>query len=147
MATISIYCLRLTSGKYYIGISKNPWRRWLQHVKGTGAIICRYDKPKERIFTIDTKIRLEILAKAVEDHTTLVWMKEYGPKNVIGGRYLTEDYRKVNSSWIEAELERTRGSINRVAMVCQGMIDIEEIPKAESSGAVKLNETNFEEDL
>lgn len=126
---ITLYIIKLSSGKYYVGISNNPWKRWLQHKAGTGADVCKYDKPVERIHEIDTGTNLEFIAKRIENYTTMLWAKYLGADKVIGGIYIDKDYRKASSYWIDSELDRIRLSINREGFRINGFIDIDMIPR------------------
>lgn len=81
MATTNIYILRLEGGKYYIGKSKNPMKRYEEHVRGEGAVWTRLHRP----------VGVErIVAQANvfdEDRYTKEYMSLYGIDHVRGGTY------------------------------------------------------------
>ena len=106
MKTGKIYILRLQSGKYYVGKTTNTERRWLEHKAGTGAKICQIDPPMEKVAEFDTKETEEKIVLYIEDLSTLCLMKHIGPRNVIGGRYITTDYRRVEDTWLYTEARR-----------------------------------------
>lgn len=140
---IKLYILRLKSGKYYIGISNDAERRFLQHLRGTGAKVCKYDPPEAQLHTIDLGTDFKLLAKAIENYTTMLWAKELGAENVMGGIYVEDEYRKATKEWVEEELIRTKSQINISAVMTAFKLDIENLPRPTRSGTLKLNETIF----
>jgi hypothetical protein len=133
-----VYILRLKSGKYYVGISLDPWRRWLQHVKGTGALICRYDPPDTRIWTRDLGTSAEWCAKVYEDYITIFWMVIYGSARVIGGQYTDKQYRSASKGWCEAELSRLAEILGRDVYKNAGFLDINEVPINEHTALLSM---------
>lgn len=101
-----LYVLRLRSGRYYIGISNDPWRRWLQHKKGTGAMVCRHDPPVEKVYLLDLRTHAEFVARLYENFVTMTWSLVLGCNNVIGGSYIDDQYRRASREWCEAEQKR-----------------------------------------
>lgn len=106
MRTGKIYILRLRSGNYYVGKTSDVQRRWLEHKAGTGAIICRKDPPVEKVYEFDTEETEDKIVLYIEDLTSLTLMLLLGAEKVIGGRYITTDYRRANKQWIAEERER-----------------------------------------
>ncbi len=106
MTTGKIYILKLSSGNYYVGKTNNIERRWLEHKAGTGSVICRKDTPVKRVLEIDTKFSDNKIVLYLEDLVTLIWMIQLGAKKVIGGRYITTDYRRASLSWLQKEKAR-----------------------------------------
>ena len=73
-----IYCLKLESNKYYIGLTTDLKKRINCHISGRGAVFTKTYKPIELIeaikgFKKDEKIK------------TLEYMRKYGYENVRGG--------------------------------------------------------------
>lgn len=85
---IWLYVLRLTDGKYYVGITsrKNPYMRINQHGGPLGAKWTALHKPKgvEELRDLG-EITWEHALK-IEQATTLHYAKQYGYNNVRGGR-------------------------------------------------------------
>lgn len=106
MKTGKIYILELTSGNYYIGSSTEIERRWAQHKSGTGAAACKRDKPIKIVYEFDSRLRENKLVLYIEDLVTLNIMHRIGSHKVIGGRYLTSDYRRAEEKWIKEEHNR-----------------------------------------
>lgn len=123
-----LYILRLKSGKYYIGISNDPWRRWLQHKKGTGALICRYDPPEEQTHLLDLKTNADFVARLYENFVTMTWSLLLGCKNVIGGDYVNDQYRKASREWCEAEQKRLFDIMEHSYFLSPNFPAIKEIP-------------------
>jgi len=106
MKTGKIYILQLQSGNYYVGSTTDVNRRWAQHTAGTGAAECKRDKPVSTIHEFNTLLTENKLVLYIEDMITLSIMLELGASKVTGGRYLTTDYKRAKSDWIEAEYKR-----------------------------------------
>ncbi|MDH4358968.1 MAG: GIY-YIG nuclease family protein [Candidatus Berkelbacteria bacterium] len=47
----SIYILRLPDNRLYVGMSKNPGKRFLYHKKSKGAKFTRYSKGPKLVYT------------------------------------------------------------------------------------------------
>lgn len=123
-----VYILKLTSGKYYVGISNDPWRRWLQHCKGTGALICRQDPPIARIWQASINTAAEFIAKLFEDYITVSWMISVDPSKVIGGSYTNKLYRSATKTWCYHELNRIQAIIDGEAYRKSDLLKIKDIP-------------------
>lgn len=81
----NIYILRLEGGKYYVGKSSDPEKRYRQHLAGKGSSWTKKHKP----------ISIEKIISATsafdEDKTTKEYMSKYGIENVRGGSYTQVD--------------------------------------------------------
>ncbi len=79
----NIYILKLQGGKYYVGKSDNPMKRYQEHINGSGSAWTKLYKP----------IGLEkVIEKATpfdEDKYTKEYMATYGINNVRGGAYIS----------------------------------------------------------
>lgn len=81
--TTTIYILKLTQGKYYIGKSNNPTLRIHEHFNGSGngSMWTAFYKPTEVIAIIPNSSIYD------EDKYTLEYMDKYGIDNVRGGTF------------------------------------------------------------
>ena len=81
MATTNIYILRLEGGRFYIGKSNNPMKRYEEHLRGEGAAWTRRYRPVgvERI--------VSQVSPFEEDRYTKEYMSAHGIDNVRGGSY------------------------------------------------------------
>jgi predicted GIY-YIG superfamily endonuclease len=87
----TVYVLRLSSGKFYVGKTDDVDRRWQQHLSGSGAAWTRKYKP----VAIDKIIKNA--SPFDEDKVTKEYMNKHGIDNVRGGTYVTEvldDFQK-----------------------------------------------------
>ena len=78
---LSIYAIKLTNGKYYIGKTKDVNFRLGQHFDGSGSVWTKKYKPVEVLETIETNDDFD------EDKITLKYMAKYGIDNVRGGSF------------------------------------------------------------
>jgi len=79
METTNVYVLRLAGGKYYVGKSSDPERRFAEHVAGTGSAWTRIHKP-EAIESVTTNA-----SPFEEDKKVRELMALHGIDNVRGG--------------------------------------------------------------
>jgi predicted GIY-YIG superfamily endonuclease len=82
-----LYALKLANNKYYVGITKNPQRRFNAHYYGKGSWWTTKYKPISIIETRITDTTIESVAAKLEDKMTLEYAKKYGFDNVRGGGY------------------------------------------------------------
>jgi predicted GIY-YIG superfamily endonuclease len=81
MSITNIYILRLEGGKYYVGKSKDPMKRYQEHLRGEGSAWTKRYKP----IGVD---RIVSQANSFdEDRYTKEYMSKYGIENVRGGSY------------------------------------------------------------
>ena len=81
MATINIYILKCEQGKYYVGKSEDPQKRYQEHLNGKGSSWTRKYKP------ISLEKVYEKASPFDEDKYTKEYMAKYGIENVRGGLY------------------------------------------------------------
>lgn len=81
-----LYILELKTGKYYVGITKNPMRRFSQHDLGDGAMVTKIFPPirAKGVYFIGRTSYHE--AEKVENLATVFYMSKYGNR-VWGGRW------------------------------------------------------------
>jgi cellular nucleic acid-binding protein len=82
MQKTNIYILKLEGGKYYVGKSNDPYKRFNEHLYGSGSAWTRQHKP----------IKIEKIIPSAssfdEDKYTKEYMSKYGIDNVRGGTYV-----------------------------------------------------------
>lgn len=76
-----IYILRLSTGKYYIGKTKNVDKRWEEHITGNGSGWTKKYKPLSLIKSVVSTSHFD------EDRYVKEYMEKYGIENVRGGTY------------------------------------------------------------
>ena len=78
-----VYVLQLEYGKYYVGISKSPYKRIIEHFNNNGSYWTKKYKPCEIIEVIPDCDFYD------EDKYTRKYMDKFGVDNVRGGSYTT----------------------------------------------------------
>ena len=81
---VAIYVLKLSRGKYYVGMTRKNIDRVLAHIDGKGAAWTKKYPPSGTKPILSFQ---EGLREADEDRITLQMMKKYGVKNVRGGQW------------------------------------------------------------
>lgn len=79
--TWQIYILELAEGKWYVGKSKNPAERFIQHLNGEGAAWTKKYEPQNMVKSFPMTSEYD------EDNYTKQYMKTHGIANVRGGSY------------------------------------------------------------
>lgn len=88
-----IYILRLHSGKFYVGKSVDPAKRYQEHLSGKGSAWTKKYKPI-------AMIEVHLMTSALdEDNYTKKFMMKHGIENVRGGTYVAEE---LNDSQLES---------------------------------------------
>jgi len=103
-----IYTLLLKQGKYYIGKSKNPVQRIVQHNEMRGSAWTRKYPP---ISVMDV---IPNCSSPDEDKYTIEYMSKYGIQNVRGGSFTQLVLSDANIKTLE---QMIRGS-NDVCFLC-----------------------------
>jgi cellular nucleic acid-binding protein len=103
----TVYVLRLSSGKFYVGKTDNVDRRFQQHVSGSGPSWTRKYKPIAIEKTIRNASPFE------EDKETKEYMNKYGIDNVRGGTYVTEILDDFQRQALTEELWQANGCCTR----------------------------------
>ena len=107
MASTSIYILRLKNGKYYIGKSDNPLKRYQEHLEGRGSVWTRQNKPVAVVKVIENASPFD------EDKYTKEYMSRYGVDNVRGGSYSSLRLDDVQEEALERELRGAQDACMR----------------------------------
>ena len=81
---VAIYVLKLSRGKYYVGMTRKNIDRVLAHIDGKGAAWTKKYPPSGTKPILSFQ---EGLREADEDRITLQMMKKYGVKNVWVGQW------------------------------------------------------------
>lgn len=91
-----LYILKLKEGKYYVGITaRSPEIRFHEHKNGIWAAEwTKHHKPQEIIYTEDLGAITKEQAEEIEHKKTRELMRQYGWKNVRGGRFRSMEYKK-----------------------------------------------------
>lgn len=82
-----LYALSLEGGYWYVGMSRNPEKRFGKHLRGKGAVWTRLHRPIEIVELRPTTIMVDSEASLLEDEMTLEYAKKYGVEVVRGGGY------------------------------------------------------------
>tara|TARA_B000000477_G_C6073036_1_gene219554 strand:- start:525 stop:1049 length:525 start_codon:yes stop_codon:yes gene_type:complete len=105
---ISIYILRLTHNKFYVGKTHNIFIRYKQHLNGNGSFWTKKYKP----LYIDKLI--EECDDYDEDKMVKIYMNKFGIDNVRGGTYIQEKLSKNAKKFITSELRMA----NNLCLCC-----------------------------
>jgi predicted GIY-YIG superfamily endonuclease len=102
------YVLKLQGGKWYVGLTSNPYRRLMQHFNESGSAWTQMYPPLQ--------IHEVTPAETVhdEDNLTFEYMMEYGVENVRGGIYV----QTVLPDEQVREIERRRRMVNGLCVIC-----------------------------
>lgn len=94
----NIYILKLQGGKYYIGKTSDPVKRYQEHLEGRGSAWTKKYKP----------VSLEKVIKNAspfdEDKYTKEYMAKYGIDKVRGGSYVSMELDEVQEEALTREI-------------------------------------------
>lgn len=79
--TTNIYILKLEGGRYYVGKTDNPMKRYQEHLNGSGSVWTRKYKP------VGIEKVIEKASPFDEDRYVKEYMAKYGIEKVRGGAY------------------------------------------------------------
>jgi hypothetical protein len=94
----NIYILRLQDGKYYVGRSHDPQRRYTEHLVGGGPRWTQIHKPLAVHMILPNRTAFD------EDKIVKLCMARYGVDNVRGGSYSHERLNDVERDLLEREI-------------------------------------------
>jgi len=94
----TLYVLRLTGGKYYIGKTDDILRRYEEHLNGSGSAWTRLHPPVSLVKTMAAASPFD------EDKTVKEYMGIYGIDNVRGGTYVREVLPDTERELIQKEI-------------------------------------------
>jgi predicted GIY-YIG superfamily endonuclease len=124
MATTNIYILQLQGGKYYVGKSDNPTKRFQEHLDGNGSAWTRKYKP------ISIEKVIPNASSFDEDRYTKEYMLKHGIDNVRGGTYVQFELDEIQKHSLNREFWSARDSCMRCgrpghfAKECTNIFDI-----------------------
>jgi cellular nucleic acid-binding protein len=102
-----IYILKLQHGKYYVGKSVDPIKRYQEHLAGAGSSWTRLHNPVSLLETRPERSPLD------EDTVTKEYMFKYGIDNVRGGSYVTTELSAAQHTALQTEFRSARGLCTR----------------------------------
>lgn len=121
----NIYILRLKDGKYYVGKSDDPMKRYEEHIKGKGSSWTQCYKPIGLVKIIPNVSSFE------EDKITKEYMSKYGIDNVRGGSYVSHELDDIQEEALRREIWGAKdccticGRKGHFAKNCYAKTDIE----------------------
>jgi predicted GIY-YIG superfamily endonuclease len=133
MASTSIYILRLENGKYYVGKSDNPYKRYQEHLEGRGSAWTRQNRPVEVVRFIQGASSFD------EDKYTKEYMARYGVENVRGGSYSSVRLDGIQKEALERELRGAQDACMRCgrpghfARDCYARTEIKQVAQESTS--------------
>ena len=98
MSKTNIYILKLTDNKYYVGKSKDPDKRFLEHMKGIGSTWTAKYKPIEILEVNKDTSPFD------EDKLVKEYMSKFGVENVRGGSYVKEELDEIELYNLKKEI-------------------------------------------
>lgn len=96
--TTSIYILKLSNNKWYVGKSVDPIKRYKDHVNGCGSAWTTLHKP------IYIEEIVESTSPFDEDKITKEYMSKYGIDNVRGGSYVQTELSEIQKDALKIEI-------------------------------------------
>ena len=127
-----IYILKLQHGKYYVGKSVDPIKRYQEHLNGTGSSWTRLHNPVSLVETRPERTPMD------EDAVTKEYMGKYGIDNVRGGSYVTTELTSAQHLHIQKEIWASKGLCTRCGRAghfikdCYAHVEEEESEEEES---------------
>lgn len=103
----NIYILRLEGGKYYVGKTDNPTKRYNEHIAGKGSSWTKKYKP------VGIEKIIPCASPFDEDRYTKEWMSKYGIENVRGGSYVQVDLGDEQVDMLKKELWGAKDACTR----------------------------------
>jgi predicted GIY-YIG superfamily endonuclease len=98
----NIYILKLQGGRYYVGKSDNPMKRYQEHLNGSGSAWTRKYKP------IGLQKIIENASPFDEDRYVKEYMSKHGIEKVRGGAYIQEELPDFQELALVSELRGAR---------------------------------------
>lgn len=96
--TTNIYILKLEGGRYYVGKTENPMKRYQEHLNGSGSAWTRKYKP------VGIEKVIEKASPFDEDRYVKEYMAKYGMHKVRGGSYVTEYLNRAQEDSLNTEI-------------------------------------------
>lgn len=96
--TTNIYILNLEGGRFYVGKSENPIKRYQEHLNGSGSAWTKKYKPIGLEKVIENQTDFD------EDKWVKVYMSKYGIEKVRGGAYVEIELDEAQEYALNREL-------------------------------------------
>jgi len=96
-----IYILKLQNNKYYVGKTKNPKKRLVEHYNGYGSAWTNKYRPIKVLELISNSDDYD------EEKYTIEYMKKFGIENVRGGTFTTIHLPKFQTDYLEKVINST----------------------------------------
>lgn len=130
MESTNLYVLALSDGKYYVGASREPQERVLQHFAGQGAEWTRRHPPVKVVECVKGDV-------FDEDKLTKRYMQRYGIDSVRGGSYCALTLSESDRLALQKELKTVErrcfrcGSREHFAYMCRAapMVPVTPLPE------------------
>ena len=91
----SVYVLKLQNGKYYIGITPRIKVRINEHKNGTlSNPFVQNNLPINVVYHRDINTKNVKIAEKIEDYYTVLFIKKFGLKQVLGGHVMGDIYKR-----------------------------------------------------
>jgi predicted GIY-YIG superfamily endonuclease len=87
LQTVKLYALELENGRWYVGMSFAPEKRFNKHSKGKGAVWTKMHKPIKIHEVRDSGLFDQDDVAQLENDMTIEYAMKYGPDVVRGGGY------------------------------------------------------------
>lgn len=94
----NIYILKLQGGRYYVGKSENPMKRYQEHMNGSGSAWTHKYKP------LGIEKIIEKASPFDEDKWVKIYMSKHGIEKVRGGAYVLVDLPEFQEEALKSEL-------------------------------------------
>jgi predicted GIY-YIG superfamily endonuclease len=94
----NIYIIKLQGGKYYIGKTSNPVKRYQEHLEGRGSAWTKKYKP------ISVERVIKNASPFDEDKYTKEYMAKYGIDKVRGGSYVEVELSEFHTDALNMEI-------------------------------------------
>ena len=102
---VAIYVLKLSRGKYYVGMTRKNVSRVWQHIDGKGAA---WTKKYPPLKNNEVQYLQEGLKESDEDRITLEYMDKYGISNVRGGSWCMVRMPRATRSELKRKIASTK---------------------------------------
>lgn len=102
----NIYVLKLEGGRYYVGKSDNPTKRYQEHLNGSGSSWTKKYKP------IGVEKIIQKASPFDEDRYVKEYMAKYGMDKVRGGAYVGLQLDKTQEYTLNKELRAAQDCCN-----------------------------------
>ena len=136
--TYKVYVLALEGGKFYVGITRDLVRRYIEHKSHKGAAFTKRYKPVRIFYKRNTKQMYKIDAERIKQQVTIELMKKYGIDNVRGGDFCQIDTQSVIKS-MRKKLYKSIIEANESQKCARLYPEIDKVLEGVKSGRIKVD--------